>query len=80
MLAEYEQLLLGIDPAMPLTYRQEYANALGSKIAPEVLILQEWLIACLVTLTHFRLSVTESGYRLLSQCTETTSAPGSPIE
>ena len=35
--------LVGIDPSMTLTYRFEYANALGEDAIPKVRLLQEWL-------------------------------------
>lgn len=78
MLAESGVPLVGIDPAMTLTYRQEYVKALGADAVPEVLMLQEWLAALLPTLAPRRLAVTGPGYRLLSHCTEKTNAPGSP--
>ncbi|MDR5902445.1 FAD-binding and (Fe-S)-binding domain-containing protein [Halomonas icarae] len=82
MLAEVGVALVGIDPAMTLTYRQEYVKALGPKAVPEVLMLQEWLVTQTTTLAR-RLDRPESesdapGYRLLSHCTEKTNAPGSP--
>ncbi|MEC9481910.1 MAG: FAD-binding and (Fe-S)-binding domain-containing protein, partial [Halomonas sp.] len=44
-LAEFGVPLVGIDPAMTLTYRQEYAKALGPETTPDVLLLQEWLVS-----------------------------------
>src|SRR5699024_4607435 len=44
-LAEFGVPLVGVDPAMTLTYRQEYAKALGPDATPPVLLLQEWLIS-----------------------------------
>lgn len=35
--------LVGVDPAMTLTYRQEYSKVLGSENVPNVLLPQEWL-------------------------------------
>ncbi|WP_280553950.1 FAD-binding and (Fe-S)-binding domain-containing protein [Halomonas sp. 25-S5] len=81
-LAEFGVPLVGIDPAMTLTYRQEYVKALGPNAVPEVLMLQEWLVAKSPTLAARLappgLSVDDPGYRLLSHCTEKTNAPGSP--
>lgn len=34
---------MGLDPAMTLVYRQEYAKTLGSHKVPTVLLPQEWL-------------------------------------
>ena len=42
-LAETGVALVGIDPSMTLTYRAEYAEALGATALPQVLLLQEWL-------------------------------------
>ncbi|MDZ7853585.1 MAG: FAD-binding and (Fe-S)-binding domain-containing protein [Halomonas sp.] len=81
-LAEFGVPLVGIDPAMTLAYRQEYVKALGPDAVPEVLMLQEWLVAqspaLALRLAPNGLSVGDPGYRLLSHCTEKTNAPGSP--
>ncbi|MCC5883296.1 MAG: FAD-binding protein [Halomonas sp.] len=82
-LAEFGVPLVGIDPAMTLTYRQEYVKALGSDRVPEVLMLQEWLVAQgkrLVppALTGKLEALDDPGFRLMSHCTEKTNAPGSP--
>ncbi|WP_106477174.1 D-2-hydroxyglutarate dehydrogenase YdiJ [Phytohalomonas tamaricis] len=77
-LAEYGIPLVGIDPAMTLTYRQEYVKALGPQRAPEVLLLQEWLVAKGKTLVPSGFEVNDPGFKLLSHCTEKTTAPGSP--
>ncbi|HEY0219617.1 MAG TPA: FAD-binding and (Fe-S)-binding domain-containing protein [Afipia sp.] len=63
--------LVGLDPAMTLAYRGEYALALGRK-APHVLLLQEWLARAPI----YRLSKKPiSGrYWLLPHCTERTNA------
>ncbi|RDB41893.1 FAD-binding oxidoreductase [Halomonas sp. DQ26W] len=82
-LAEFGVPLVGIDPAMTLTYRQEYVKALGPQAIPEVLMLQEWLVAQGQRLVPPALAgqlsaLDDPGYRLLSHCTESTNAPGSP--
>ncbi|SEM12854.1 D-2-hydroxyglutarate dehydrogenase YdiJ [Halomonas daqiaonensis] len=81
-LAAFGVPLVGIDPAMTLTYRQEYVKALGPDAVPEVLMLQEWLLAQSTTLATplvpNGLDVDDPRYRLLSHCTEKTNAPGSP--
>lgn len=77
-LAEFGVPLVGIDPAMTLTYRQEYVKALGPDAVPEVLMLQEWLVTRAARLAPPGLGVEDPGYRLLSHCTEKTNAPGSP--
>ncbi|WP_404298219.1 FAD-linked oxidase C-terminal domain-containing protein [Halomonas sp.] len=81
-LADFGVPLVGIDPAMTLTYRQEYVKALGPEAIPEVLMLQEWLVTRSQTLASHLApsgqSLDAPGFKLLSHCTETTNAPGSP--
>ncbi|WP_136066695.1 FAD-binding and (Fe-S)-binding domain-containing protein [Modicisalibacter radicis] len=77
-LAESGVPLVGIDPAMTLTYRQEYAKALGPDNAPEVLLLQEWLVSLGQRLLPEPIALEDPGFKLLSHCTERTTAPGSP--
>ncbi|EWH01403.1 FAD-binding and (Fe-S)-binding domain-containing protein, partial [Halomonas sp. BC04] len=82
-LAEFGVPLVGIDPAMTLTYRQEYVKALTPDSVPEVLMLQEWLVTQGQRLVPPGLSqqldgLADPGFRLLSHCTEKTNAPGSP--
>ncbi|HDZ45777.1 hypothetical protein LCGC14_0191530 [marine sediment metagenome] len=77
-LARFDIPMVGIDPAMTLTYRQEYVKALGSEAVPEVLMLQEWLATRINTLVPSQLELTDPGFKLLSHCTEKTNAPGSP--
>ena len=77
-LARFDIPLVGIDPAMTLTYRQEYVKALGNEAVPEVLMLQEWLATRINTLAPNQLKLTDPGFKLLSHCTEKTNAPSSP--
>ncbi|MGP5713825.1 D-2-hydroxyglutarate dehydrogenase YdiJ [Vreelandella alkaliphila] len=77
-LAEFDVPMVGIDPAMTLTYRQEYVKALGAEQVPEVFMLQEWLATRMNTLAPRQLNLTDPGFKLLSHCTEKTNAPGSP--
>ncbi|MGE6608428.1 D-2-hydroxyglutarate dehydrogenase YdiJ [Halomonas sp. NPDC076908] len=77
-LAQFAIPMVGIDPAMTLTYRQEYVKALGNEAVPEVLMLQEWLATRINTLVPSQLELTDPGFKLLSHCTEKTNAPGSP--
>jgi FAD/FMN-containing dehydrogenase/Fe-S oxidoreductase len=77
-LAGFDIPLVGIDPAMTLCYRQEYVKALGDDAVPPVQLLQEWLSQRLDTLPVAPLDGPESGYKLLSHCTEKTSEPESP--
>jgi len=79
-LAEFGVPLVGIDPAMTLTYRQEYVKTLGPDAVPEVLMLQEWLVTQTPSLARVAApdAGRDPGFRLLSHCTEKTNAPGSP--
>ncbi|MBB3143544.1 FAD-binding and (Fe-S)-binding domain-containing protein [Halomonas organivorans] len=81
-LAEAGVPLVGIDPAMTLTYRQEYVKALGPDAVPEVQLLPEWLSERLSErapeLAPEGSSLDDPGYRLLAHCTEKTNAPGTP--
>ncbi|MGY2462956.1 D-2-hydroxyglutarate dehydrogenase YdiJ [Vreelandella sulfidaeris] len=77
-LARFDIPMVGIDPAMTLTYRQEYVKALGNEAVPEVLMLQEWLATRINTLAPSALTLPDPGFKLLSHCTEKTNAPGSP--
>jgi FAD/FMN-containing dehydrogenase/Fe-S oxidoreductase len=77
-LAEFEVPMVGIDPAMTLTYRQEYVKSLGAEQVPSVLMLQEWLATRINTLAPNQLQLADPGFKLLSHCTEKTNAPGSP--
>jgi FAD/FMN-containing dehydrogenase/Fe-S oxidoreductase len=64
--------LVGVDPAMTLTYRQEYSKVLGSENVPNVLLPQEWLATAVSSLQTPK-AVRES-FRLLAHCTEKTNA------
>ncbi|WP_458525413.1 FAD-binding and (Fe-S)-binding domain-containing protein [Onishia taeanensis] len=77
-LADFGVPLVGIDPAMTLTYRQEYVKTLGADAVPEVLMLQEWLVSLGKRLTPRGLRLSDPGFKLLAHCTEKTNAPGSP--
>ncbi|WP_110668655.1 FAD-binding and (Fe-S)-binding domain-containing protein [Salinicola halophilus] len=74
--------LVGIDPAMTLTYRQEYVKTLGPDAVPPVSLLQEWLLGLgsgvlPADWSSAAAKAFDPGYRLLSHCTEKTNAPGS---
>lgn len=73
-LQEYEIPLVGLDPAMTLVYRQEYAKALGSHQAPTVLLPQEWLAN---TLPQSQIVKNADPYHFLPHCTEKTNEPNS---
>ncbi|MDP4004191.1 FAD-binding and (Fe-S)-binding domain-containing protein [Methylobacterium sp. NEAU K] len=65
--------LVGIDPSMTLTYRSEYAQALGGSDLPKVQLLQEWLATQLDRIPPRQ---RDGIMRLLPHCTERTNAPG----
>jgi FAD/FMN-containing dehydrogenase/Fe-S oxidoreductase len=67
--------LVGLDPSMTLTYRAEYAKALGTDDAPAVLLPQEWLARHLDAVPA--MSPDARPWRLLPHCTERTNAPAS---
>jgi Fe-S oxidoreductase len=62
--------LVGLDPSMTLTYRGEYAGALGGD-APKVLLPQEWLASRLALLPPLPQG---QPLLLLPHCTERTNA------
>lgn len=76
-LAAYDVPLLGIDPAMTLCYRQEYAKVLGEEQVPPVSLLQEWLYAHADTWVRpmWPKAHRKMAYVLLAHCTEKTTAP-----
>ncbi|MDF2180723.1 FAD-binding and (Fe-S)-binding domain-containing protein [Neptuniibacter sp. CAU 1671] len=69
--------LVGIDPSMTLTYRQEYASVLEDGAQAQVQLLQEWLVEHLDRLAPFKGDIAQgAGFKLLAHCTEkTTAAP-----
>ncbi|MHB0774438.1 D-2-hydroxyglutarate dehydrogenase YdiJ [Halomonas sp. WWR20] len=77
-LARFGVPMVGVDPAMTLTYRQEYVKALGPDATPEVLLLQEWLVSLGRRWVPNGVVLEDPKFRLLSHCTEKTTAPGSP--
>lgn len=66
--------LVGIDPSMTLTYRQEYAYALPEAELPQVKLVQEWLVEQGAALEAAAEGLPTSEYRMLAHCTEKTSA------
>jgi Fe-S oxidoreductase len=73
-LSESGVRLVGLDPAMTLVYRQEYAKVLGLAQAPAVRLPQEWLLDCLTEAPVRKMPRT---FRLLAHCTEKTNVPAS---
>jgi Fe-S oxidoreductase len=64
--------LVGVDPSMTLTYRSEYAQALGPDTVPKVQLVQEFLGA---RLDRIAPRAAGAPVRLLPHCTERTNAP-----
>lgn len=81
-LAAFDVPLVGLDPAMTLVYRQEYAKLLGDA-APAVMLPQEWLLQIAPVPSASGESPALAGeapaprkdYRLLAHCTEKTNYP-----
>ncbi|MFY1021015.1 FAD-binding and (Fe-S)-binding domain-containing protein [Ectopseudomonas khazarica] len=69
-LANFGIPLVGLDPAMTLVYRQEYAKLDGLD-CPTVLLPQEWLAEALPSSDA---EAPSGSYRLLAHCTEKTNA------
>ncbi|MBU9125172.1 FAD-binding oxidoreductase [Burkholderia multivorans] len=74
--------LVGVDPAITLTYRQEYRKVPGLHDVPPVALPQEWLLDVLPDVKGNTQADTQAGdaaraYRLLPHCTEKTNAPDS---
>lgn len=75
--------IVGIEPAVTLTYRQEYREALGAEAdgIPPVQLLQEYLVQRLPELLAVpgeRAPKLSGEYRLYAHCTERTSVPTAP--
>lgn len=67
--------LIGIDPSMTLTYRQEYGYVIPDKELPKVQLIQEWLVNQAHRLEAFNTgSLPGASFKLLAHCTEKTSA------
>lgn len=69
--------MVGVDPALTMTYRDEYVKAgqeAGFK-APTVQLLQEFLVNHLERLTNISERFKASEHILLAHCTEKTNAP-----
>ncbi|MES2674905.1 MAG: FAD-binding and (Fe-S)-binding domain-containing protein [Pseudomonadota bacterium] len=68
--------LIGMDPAMTLAYRGEYKKVLGNQ-APNVLLIQEWLVTQKEMLGIHAKNFNTAKYSLLAHCTEKTNAVSS---
>jgi FAD/FMN-containing dehydrogenase/Fe-S oxidoreductase len=60
--------MLGVEPAVVLTYRDEYPKELGQEAGFHVHLLQEWLAE--QKLPSMAVKAPSESYRLLSHCTE----------
>lgn len=77
--------LVGVEPSIALTYREEYIEHLGDQSSVRVNLLQEWLSDYLASsrkgedFSHrvMRKELLEKLYRLFGHCTEKTSVPSS---
>ncbi|MEC8081507.1 MAG: FAD-binding and (Fe-S)-binding domain-containing protein [Pseudomonadota bacterium] len=68
--------LVGVDPSMTLTYRQEYLKC-GGVSAPHVMLLQEWLSKNISLIPKALVTGNNQKVSLLAHCTEKTTAPDS---
>lgn len=66
--------LVGIEPAVVLTYRDEYPKVLGEEAGFHVALLQEWLAEQALPVR----ANSDGSYRLLSHCTEQALVSKSP--
>jgi len=73
-LAQPGVLLVGLDPAMTLVYRQEYRKLDNVGQVPDVLLPQEWLLQVLPDKIR---PVFAGNFCLLPHCTEKTNVPAS---
>jgi Fe-S oxidoreductase len=81
--ARYGVPIVGIDPAITLSYRDEYPKILGKTALDfKVYLIQEWLIERLPFIKKERPSLFQREqplkYCLFSHCTEKTAVPESP--
>ena len=77
-LASENVSLVGVDPAMTLTFRSEYEYVLGKGVTPKVQLLQEWLMEHQEHLNQQKAQFKTDGvFRLMPHCTEKTNAPAS---
>lgn len=77
--------MIGLEPSVTLTYRDEYPRALKlSKIGFEVQLVQEWLVNQLnqemVQEALKEVSKEIKTFKLLSHCTEKTAVAGAPAQ
>ena len=66
--------LVGLDPAMTLVYRQEYAKTLDHGTVPQVALAQEWLVSAMPIQPP---AAPQKVFHFLPHCTERTNEPAS---
>lgn len=73
--------LIGVDPSMTLTYRNEYKKYLGENDVPPVHLIQEWLNEHLDKIVEHKTSSPQTTegktFKLMTHCTEQSNAAGS---
>jgi len=80
MVAELDIPLVGVDPALVLCYRDEYAEVLGDKRGEfDVLTVHEWMSPLLADFEPKK-SDSEEAWYLFAHCTEKTKMPNAEKE
>ncbi len=72
-IADEDLPLIGIDPSMTLTYRQEYKDVIEGELPP-VQLIQEWLSTQTERFQSREKGGSKQVFRLMAHCTEKTSA------
>ncbi|SIQ26770.1 D-2-hydroxyglutarate dehydrogenase YdiJ [Marinobacterium stanieri] len=72
-IADEDLPLVGIDPSMTLTYRQEYKDVIEGELPP-VQLIQEWLSTQTERFQSREVGGSKQVFRLMAHCTEKTSA------
>ncbi len=72
-IADQDLPLVGVDPSMTLTYRQEYKDVIEGDLPP-VQLIQEWLSAQTERFQLPEALPNKQIFRLMAHCTEKTSA------
>lgn len=72
--------MIGLDPAVVLTYRDEYREVLGPTPAFRVQLVQEWLAARLPALNVDFKPEAHGAFQLFGHCTERTAEPKSQAQ
>lgn len=81
MVADLDIPLVGVDPALVLCYRDEYAEVLGSKRGDfDVLTAHEWLYPRLEAFEAAEQRENQEPWYLFAHCTEKTKMPNAEKE